>query len=151
MLKLSPFVCLLFLPLVSPGSGASGDVAGATECSTSLAVVSAVAPSFPDLAFKARLFMEVPIDVTVNSSGVVTEAVLQAGTRNLFALGTVSADAAMKWQFNEAPNCEVRTATVVFAFKHPLPIGSPGVTVFKPPFLVEIFRTEQLVDTRTYG
>lgn len=117
-------------------------------CSKLLTVVAAFSPQFPDLVLKARLFMVVPVDVTINSAGSVTGAVLQQGTRDLFSLGQLSMEAATQWRFNAAPDCEVREATLVFDYQRPVPIGTKGGTIFKPPFLVEIFRTDIRFDTR---
>jgi TonB family protein len=120
-------------------------VAGASQnaCTTQpIEATVAVAPRFPEIARKARLSMTIPVDVTISRSGRVTEAKLQAGTPDHLFLGQVSTQAATRWRFNEDRGCLERSATLMFAFRQPVPVGWGAGTIFKPPFLVEIVEEE---------
>ena len=111
-------------------------------------VVVAVAPEVPDIAMRGRFFDVVVVDVLVDAAGSVTRATPQPGTRMFFGLADLAVRAAGDWKFNEAPGCEARVASLTFDFQRPVPIGTPGGSRFKPPYRVEVFRTDVLIDTR---
>lgn len=111
-------------------------------CTQPIVASVAVAPRFPEVARKARLSMTIPVDVIISPSGRVATAKLQAGTPDHLFLGQVSTQAATRWRFNEDHGCLERSATLMFAFRQPVPIGWGAGTIFKPPFLVEIVEEE---------
>lgn len=120
----------------------------APSCSEPAVVVSAQAPNIPELAAKAGVVMEVPVEVTIDGAGVVVAASVLPGFRAPMRLDEAATSAAREWKFAPIPACESRVATLTFDFKRPLPRGHPGRVVFVPPYRIEVASAAVLVDVR---
>ena len=116
------------------------------------AVVSAVAPFFPPVAFAARAMGTVVVEVKVDDAGAVTAAEVVSGHP---LLRKASLDAARRWRFAAAPGAGgARVARLTFLFDErkdkPEPLSAYNdLVTFVPPYAVEVRKATPVVDYHT--
>lgn len=121
------------------------------ECGVPPTVVAAIAPSFPDLPRRARISGTAVVMVDVDHLGNVSSAAIGSSKTMNPLFADPALEAAKKWQFNPAVNCDSRSATLTFDFKRPVKEALEAGTVFRPPFTIEILVEAVRVDTSSTG
>lgn len=102
------------------------------------AVVTAVAPVYPTLAFQSRTAGRVAVKVTIGSAGKVDSVAILEGDR-LFH--DASERAARQWKFADAPvNSRIATLIFVFSIVSGEPAPEDLASIFRPPYEIEVRR-----------
>ena len=105
--------------------------------STTVQVVSAVAPFYPPIARQANATGDVDVHVEINSDGRVTSVDSEG---RFGVLGAASEKAARQWVFSATSNREKRKATLVFSFRI-MPENtqlSEATPIYSPPYKIEV-------------
>ena len=137
MTTLRWFLCVILLAGCARGTIRAGGPLPLSLCAQSPVVEVAVAPVFPDIAKRGRVFGRISISVSVTDEGSIADAKILGDNPNLL-LGNPALAAAKKWRFNRTFECGLRTASLVFDFKQPVPAGWGEATIFTPPYGVEV-------------
>jgi TonB family protein len=102
-----------------------------------LQVISAVAPIYPPIARQANATGDVPVQVEINSEGLVTSVDSEG---RFGVLGAASEKAARRWVFSAASDSERRKTTLVFSFRV-MPENtqpSEATPIYYPPYRIEV-------------
>lgn len=119
------------------------------DCAAPPTVLAAIAPSYPDLPRRARISGTAVVVVDIDHFGNVASAAIGPSKTMNPLFGDPVLEAAKKWQFNPAVNCDSRSATLTFDFRPPVKEASEAGTVFRSPFTVEILVEAIRVETRS--
>ena len=138
-------VTLLFLQLSAVDGAAQSD----SKTKDQPALVSAVGPTYPNIASFLNARGEVIVEVKIDPQGKVISASTISGNEYL---RKSSETAAAKWQFVAAKEgTKERTARLTFAYR-PAETDEPGrtqgevTTVFMPPYRVEVIRHSVIIN-----
>lgn len=122
-----------------------GPAAATDEASAAPAVLAAVAPVFPEIARKARLYGTVQVRVDIAPSGKVTGTeVVERGHERMSWIDDAAVAAAKRWRFEPAWSHKPRGAVLSFQFEHLDYSAREEVeaedltTVFEPPYGVRV-------------
>jgi hypothetical protein len=121
----------------------AGQAGAATPCppfdqSVGPAVITAVAPRFPDIAVQARVSTTLEVCVAMGADGVPVAAELDPPFR---IMKPATESAALLWRFTPAPNqTEPRKVRLRFVLRLIPRASAPAdeTSVFRPPYEVEV-------------
>ncbi len=138
----------IMMALVALSSGLL--VAGESpDCTTSPAVILAVAPAFPDLPWKARIGADQWVQVQVSEAGDVGQATMETEMNPSLGFGKAAVAAAQRWKFAAAVGCPSRKARLLFRFVMPVSKPQEAGVQFRPPYEIDIAVLAISVDTRS--
>lgn len=139
-MRLNPLVLLLFSFILSLNVSAQSGADGPE-------VVQAYSAIYPDVAAAVRASGGVVVEVKIDSRGMVTSTRILEG---IPLLGSAAEKSARRWVFAPEAKQKERTARLTFIFKI-MPYDTPAdelVTIFKPPYQIEVRRAlPKLVDS----
>ena len=115
-------------------------------CENPPVVVTAVAPSFPELARVALLQGDMTVEATVDDAGIVTGTEVLSSTRPSVGFEEAAVAAAIRWEFDARENCAARRVGLLFRFHKPVKEGEPSGVEFRPPFRIDVVVTRHKID-----
>jgi TonB family protein len=137
---------LLALTAVAVAAAQSGGPKAPSDAPP--AVVSAVAPFFPPIAYAARAMGSVVVEVKIDDAGAVASAELVSGHP---LLKKAALDAARRWRFAAGSGAEgARTARLTFLFDERKDKPEPqsvynDLVTFIPPYTVEVRKATPII------
>jgi hypothetical protein len=119
-----------------------------STCAGSPAVVIAVAPTFPDFPWKARIGADQWVKVEINEAGDVAQAAMETEMNPSLGFGKAAVVAARRWKFEAVAACPKRNARLLFRFVMPATKPEQVGVQFRPPYQVDVAVQAISVDVR---
>ena len=116
----------------------AADAPAPTQCARPPAVAVALAPTFPDLPWKARIGADQWVQVDISAGGDVVEATMEPEKNPSLGFGDAAARAARRWKFAAAPECASRKARLLFRFVMPVTKPVEVGVQFRPPYEIDV-------------
>jgi TonB family protein len=107
---------------------------------TAPAAIAVAAPQYPEFAWRARFSAVVPVNVTIDTAGRVSEASVDKDLP--FGLSVVAREAALQWRFQ--PQSPASCSKVVLTFEFSL-VPRGDRSSLQPPVVVQLPSTIKVV------